>query len=188
VHEGYAASQNGNDKEALENYSKAILMRPNAGWVYVRRAMIYDALGNHVEAIADYTKDLELAPEDRLADYDSRADDYLDLRNYPAAIADYTSAINLHQAPYDSCYIRRAAAYKKSGDYQKALSDYMEAIQISPSGGSYGSRSEFYARLLIRLKPSKREKLGGKGRRGQWRDRTPSASGLLRPDCVGGTR
>ena len=61
---------------------------------YYFRGNAYNALKKYEEAIADYTKAIELAPKDA-NNYRARGSAYSNLKKYPEAFADYTKAIEL---------------------------------------------------------------------------------------------
>ena len=64
-------------------------------YFYFNRAFKKAEKGDDVGAIADYTKAIELDPEDALAYY-NRAISKENLEDYSGAITDYTQAIKLH--------------------------------------------------------------------------------------------
>jgi len=84
---------------------------------YVRQAFVYVEQGDYEQAIADYTKAIELDPGDAGVYY-YRGFAYTDLGNYEKAIADYIKAGN---------------AYRELGDYEQAVAAYTEAIELNPN-------------------------------------------------------
>lgn len=81
---------------------------------------------NYTEAIAHYTKALELTPEtdeERSVFFCNRAACHLFLDNIDAVIADCSEAIKL-KPKYVKAYNRRAQAYEKKNDLRSALYDY----------------------------------------------------------------
>ncbi len=100
-------------------------------------------------AIADYTKAIELNPNDAVY-YNNRGDARKELRDYSGAIADYTKAIELN--PNDAVYYNNrgnARLYKKDDDddvyddldnYKDrldAIIDYTKAIELEPDNARY---------------------------------------------------
>jgi tetratricopeptide (TPR) repeat protein len=76
-------------------------------------------------AIADYTKAIELKPDDAEAYY-NRGVAYGDKKLDDQAIADYTKAIELKPDDVD------AVAYRGKKLYDQAIADYTKAIELKP--------------------------------------------------------
>jgi tetratricopeptide (TPR) repeat protein len=84
--------------------------------------------GNGIEAINNYTKAIEIDPNDRAA-YNNRGVVYDNLKRYDEAIADFTRALEI--GPTDKiAYINRGISYYNKTEYQKAIADYDKAIEI----------------------------------------------------------
>ena len=86
--------------------------------------------GDYQGAIADYTKALEINPDDVKA-YSNRGVAKRKLKDYQGAITDYNKVIDIDP--------QEATAYSNRGnikgdlkDYQGAIADYDKAIKISP--------------------------------------------------------
>jgi tetratricopeptide (TPR) repeat protein len=99
-------------------------------------AVIYSDKGNrHLahgqfdEAIAAYTKVIELDPGSVLA-YSNRGEAYYSIGEYDKAIADYTKAIEM-DPEFWLVYYRRGLAYESKGEYEKAASDYEKVIEAA---------------------------------------------------------
>ena len=97
--------------------------------------------GNLEGAIADYTKAIEIDPEDGRAFHpqDVRAYNFRGiakyvLKDYQGAIADYTKAIEINQWNDDSWYQRGITKYVLE-DYQGAIDDYTKSIEIVDNRG-----------------------------------------------------
>ena len=94
-------------------------------WGYVK-----GELGDHIGAISDYTKAIQLKPNYADAYY-NRGVAKGNLDQYKAAIVDYDMAILLQ--PDDALsYNNRGIAKHKQGQYSGAISDYTQAIQLKP--------------------------------------------------------
>ncbi len=89
---------------------------------------LYDE-GRYDEAIAEYTKAIELDQNDARY-YCNRGIAYNQKGQYDLAIADYNKAIELDQndARY---YYNRGIAYTHKGQYDLAIADFNKAIQFS---------------------------------------------------------
>ena len=124
-------------KAALVNYSAAIRADPSYIEAYFGRAHVLaktDALG----AIADYTKIIQLDPENARA-YRLRAAIYTEMKDYRSALADYTRAIELDPSEPGSddrgaahTFANRAYVRFELGDGKGALEDYRQALIIRP--------------------------------------------------------
>ncbi|KKL71137.1 hypothetical protein LCGC14_2097910, partial [marine sediment metagenome] len=93
----------------------------------------YEA-GNLEQALADYTKALELDPDFVLA-YHNRGLAYANLGDLEQAIADYTKALELDQTLVRA-YINRGAAYQKSGDLEQAIRDFGRYLDLVPNASN----------------------------------------------------
>jgi tetratricopeptide (TPR) repeat protein len=100
------------------------------------------------EALADFTRAIELDPEDAGAIV-SRGETYRAMERYDEALADFTRAIELD--PEDAGAIAsRGETYRLMGRYDEALADLARAIELDPtSDWAIGSRGQTY-RLMGR--------------------------------------
>ncbi len=113
--------------EAVKYFSEAIKADPKRveGWWY--RADAYRLLKNNSEAIADYTKALEL--DEKVNFYQRRGDCYYNSVKYKEAEIDYNRALELE--PENALYwLYRGDCYVKLGDLDKACQDYQKADQL----------------------------------------------------------
>ena len=97
---------------------------------HINRARAYQSELDSENALADYTKAIELGIQS--ADvFEWRGAVYNNLGRTDEALADLTKAISL--APdRSSAYRRRGTAYADSGNYEQALPDYAKAIELDP--------------------------------------------------------
>jgi tetratricopeptide (TPR) repeat protein len=102
-------------------------------YIYVQRATVYLTLRRYEEAVADYTRAVELAPDEgHLHEYLGKA--YLDAKDYPFAQDEFKRAIELgHQQPGTSN--RLAITYLNQFDPQGAITQYLRGITIQPGWG-----------------------------------------------------
>jgi tetratricopeptide (TPR) repeat protein len=98
---------------------------------YVRQGFAYAKLSDYDQAMADYTKSIELNPDYFLA-YLYRGLAYADVGEYDQAITDYTKAIEL-DPDYVFAYFYRGLAYADVGEYDQAITDYTKAIELNPN-------------------------------------------------------
>ena len=98
---------------------------------YYNRAHSKYDLKDYDGAIADYTKAIELDPNDASVYY-NRANSKKYLKDYDGAIADYTKAIEL-DPNYASAYNNRGHLKNDLKDYYGAIADYTKAIKLDPN-------------------------------------------------------
>jgi tetratricopeptide (TPR) repeat protein len=117
-------------------YSKALAIDP-APEYYYGRGRAYTQLNRNVEAIADYTKVIQLegsgsrAGKNLSVAYNNRGLLYGMTGKYTQAIADLTQAIKL-RPDYASAYKIRGLVYKKMGNAAAAKKDLDMAERLQP--------------------------------------------------------
>jgi len=102
---------------------------------YDEGGLAYAKQGNFTQAIPDFTKAIEIDPNDVKA-YSMRGACYTKQNNYAQAIADYTKAIEINPnlAPI---YEGRGFAYGKQGNYNQAIVDCNKAIEINSTNAEF---------------------------------------------------
>jgi Flp pilus assembly protein TadD len=84
--------------------------------------------GNLTQAIEDFTKCIEIKPNDVMA-YNNRGSAYAQQRNFIQALSDFTKAIDL--SPNDPvAYHNRAVVYYQFEEYAKAWDDVHRVQKI----------------------------------------------------------
>jgi RNA polymerase sigma factor (sigma-70 family) len=131
----------------LDDLNHAIELDPTLAEAYLERAIVYaslpEARGGINQAIADYTRCLELKPNDALA-RGSRASCYEATRQYDKAIADLTTYIEGDADFSDEpggqtrsiadAHLKRGRIYQQGmKDYSNAIADYTTAILMYPN-------------------------------------------------------
>jgi Flp pilus assembly protein TadD len=140
---GYS-KQNKNDLQgALDDYSQAILFDPGFEDFYLKRGVVYYALGDLKSAIGDYSKIIELKP--RYTEiYNYRGWAYFQSGDAQSAMQDYNKAISLNPG-FAEAYNNRGWTYYKAGNKQAAMLDYNKAISLNPRlSGAYNNRGWAY--------------------------------------------
>lgn len=116
---------------AIQGCSELIRLNPANASGYLKRGKAYYENGNYDQAIADYTKAIEINPND--ADYYKiRGDAYGGKKeDLGRALSDYTKAIEL--APQRSgLFVRRGVVYAAKKDYGRAIADFTKGIELEP--------------------------------------------------------
>lgn len=121
------AEQAKKDLALVEKYTKEIEQKkePEVVFVYKLRAETYVRLNRHPDAIADYSKVIEINPKDESA-YGRRGFLYSEQQKYTEAIADFTKIIELNPKDFNA-YYNRGLAYKAIGKNKQAYADGAKA-------------------------------------------------------------
>ena len=123
---GHDALREGNARDAIEEFTRAIKLRPDVSSGYRFRAIAHRAVNDRPSAIADFTEAIKHSPQDAQL-HAERASEYLKQQRYDLAITDCNEAIRLDPGRGDVIGIR-AAAHGRRGDTAAALTDYETAL------------------------------------------------------------
>jgi tetratricopeptide (TPR) repeat protein len=135
----YAYSKDHNFRDAINVYTKAIAIKPEAG-LYHGRANDYLSLGLCKNAIDDYTTAIKLDPKEP-DNYHYRAEARCSLRQYQLAIDDCTKSISLDPKNLSS-YVDSAYDYNMLDQPKAAIEMCNKAISItSPNSQLYVERA-----------------------------------------------
>ena len=104
-------------------------------WDYFRRADNNYDLGRFEEAIEDYSKAIELDPDNPHA-FNNRGCAYSGLGLYSEAIENLSIAIEMSPENAYS-YNNRGCAYASLEDYPNAIADYNQAIKLNPDDADF---------------------------------------------------
>jgi mannitol/fructose-specific phosphotransferase system IIA component (Ntr-type)/Flp pilus assembly protein TadD len=146
---GLACKEAGQYDQAIAHFTEAVrLVPPNISDPYYERGGTYFLKGDFDSAINDYTKVLQINPEEDTA-YNNRGLSYFNIENYEKAVADFSRAIQLKPdedgdaaATKHSC---RGDAFAYMGAVDSAIADYTKAIQFAPGNAeTYGNRAMAY--------------------------------------------
>lgn len=123
---GHEALREGNARDAIEEFTRAIKLRPTVAAGYRLRALAHRAVHDRPSAIADFTDAIKHSPQESQL-YAERASEYLKQQRFDLAIADCNEAIRIDPGRGDVIGIR-AAAHGRRGDTAAALADYETAL------------------------------------------------------------
>lgn len=160
---GIAYGQNGDYDRALSDFNKAIQLGDTSLGMYVEpgglailygdykstlasayynRGVIYGKKENFAQAIADYTKAIELNPNNP-SPFTNRGIAHRQLGNYELARADLDVAIKMN--PISMNYYEHGLVLSLTGDIDGAISDLSKAIELDPNYAlAYGLRGGIY--------------------------------------------
>lgn len=120
----------GEEKKAYTYYKKAIELDNDYMFLFFYRGKKYMQMNNLIEAINDFTKLIELAPEFSSTTFYYRGICYKSNKQYEEAINDFTQAIK--GIPYYSvAYYNRGESYDKLNEHDKAISDFDKATKLN---------------------------------------------------------
>jgi tetratricopeptide (TPR) repeat protein len=124
---GRARQRLGDMAGALADFNITIDRKPQAA-VYQDRAEVNRCLGNHLEALYDCDKALELNPKS-IDSYFRRGLTYTELGDLELALANYNQALDL-DPEHVQAYIQRSWIYFRQEDYTRAKRDCQSAIGL----------------------------------------------------------
>ncbi len=117
-------------KKSIEDFDKAIQLKPDFFQAYGNRGNSNCDLGMYDKAVADQDKAIQLSPDNALA-YNCRGWAYYKKEMYAKAIEDCTRSLELN--PKDpNTYDTRGNAYYRMKDYDQAIQSYDRGLQLNP--------------------------------------------------------
>jgi tetratricopeptide (TPR) repeat protein len=132
-------------QQAVLTFNRAISLKSGFVEAYRMRARSYRGDGDQDSAIRDFSKVLDLTPQDKSALVE-RAQIYLNEKAFPKAIADATKALEL-DAKLAAAYNLRGTALRETGNSRSAVEDFTKALQVDPSLDNYFQRASTYQLL-----------------------------------------
>lgn len=118
VEQGAQAFQNGDFRTAIDHFSQALLIQPDAD-VYFLRGFAYSELQDYQASINDYTSSLELRPYDWTA-LNNRGFNRATLGDFDGAIADFDQSI-YRNPRYQVVFVNLSDIYNQLGRNDEAL-------------------------------------------------------------------
>lgn len=130
---GYCKVRLGDTQAGVEDYTRAIALRPEYALAYNNRGVARRTLQQAAAAVADFDNAIRLAPNYAMA-YINRGGAYFASGDIERALADMTKGIELEPEELAG-YPDRAAVYSKLGRIDDALADLHHALRIDPKYG-----------------------------------------------------
>lgn len=128
---GRLYQQEGEEKQALSAYNKAISLNPEFAKAYNNRGVVKMRLDQFEDAIKDYNEAIRLKQDFLHAVYQNRGNAKGTLKQYELAIEDFNEAISI-KSDYAEPYTSRAQAKLALDQYESAFADCEEAIRLKP--------------------------------------------------------
>lgn len=135
------ANETGDYRLVVDYLNKAIDLDPYLEEAYLERAETHVMLGNHEQALEDFSEVIKLNSKS-FKGFRGRANTYSELDNHSQAITDFTSAIELEPVNYPELYYLRGKSHEKLGNRDEAGEDFKNAKVLRIlSSESHGSQT-----------------------------------------------
>ena len=132
IDKGIQFGDEGDFEKAIAEFKEVLKLDPKNVHAYNNIGIAYFRTGNLDQAIAYYTKAIDLGIADANM-YFFRGQMYGKYQQEDAkAIKDYTKAIEL-QANFSRAYLNRALSYSMLKEHDKAIADYNKMVEIRPA-------------------------------------------------------
>lgn len=129
---GKAHNSAGNSQQALEDFSRAIILEPDTALAYGNRAALFAQVGKLEKAIEDCSMWIQRSDAvSALSAYQARGVWQAQLKNYNAAIADFTHVIE-SDPTHILAYSSRGTAYSHMGRHEESISDWLSVSELRP--------------------------------------------------------
>jgi tetratricopeptide (TPR) repeat protein len=134
---GFIYKENKKPELAIAEYEKCIALKENApesaAYCYSNRAEIYSEQEKFIEALNDYSKAIELDP-DNAERYNKRAQFFQNyMQDFNNAFLDFSKAIELDPKSTTFWYNRGTLSFSDMNDDKKAIEDFNQVLNIDPS-------------------------------------------------------
>lgn len=120
----------GRNKEAIADFNRALVLKPNYYLSFGLRGEAYGNLGDYEKAITDYTHAIMLNP-DPLPTYLARGIAYGKLGKSGKAIEEFNRLIE-RSPKYSDVFYARAKIYIGIGSHDRAIADLSKFIKLEP--------------------------------------------------------
>ncbi len=115
--------------QAFSSLSKALNAAPDFADAYYERALVNSRMKMYDQAVSDYTKTIELNPQDSHAFHNRGLVYARGVKNYDHAIADFSKAIET-DPDFAEAYDNRGVAYRLTDKKEKACADWKRACDL----------------------------------------------------------
>ena len=132
---GLTSLKSGNSLEAKQYFDRYLAKKQDAN-AFLYRGVSYDNLGSIQEAMLDYSKAIELDPDNAIA-YNNRGSiKIVKFKMYDEGIKDISTALKI-DSNQPACYDNIGLAYDYQGNYKEAERYYGIAISMDPTNSGY---------------------------------------------------
>jgi tetratricopeptide (TPR) repeat protein len=153
---GFYYNEVGSDADiSLADLYEAIRLDPYRADAFNNRGLTYSGLQQYEQAIADFTRAIELSPQPRT--YDSRGRAFFKARDYASALADFSRSIEV-DPEFAKAWRHRGEVRAAMGDYEGARQDLMTALRLHP-GYKPAQQALDHLNQIDRTTPAQTEEL-----------------------------
>ena len=136
---GLARLNLGDFDQAIEDYARALRIRPKLAEAYVGRGIALDAKGEYDRAVLDYNRAISIDPKFAEA-YFRRGCALVKKEDFPAAVRDLERALDL-RPNFAWAHYWRGTSLMKQGRYEAAVIAFTAALELDPGiAEAYGNR------------------------------------------------
>ena len=129
-YQGKNLYEEGENKEAIEYYSKFLDIFPNDHKGYNYRGLAYFAAKNYEKALKDFNKAISIDRAYAPA-YNNRGETYFKMEEYEKSIKDFTRVIKLFPDNLQA-YYSRGVVKMSDGDNEEAIEDFEVVVKKQP--------------------------------------------------------
>lgn len=133
--------------QALSNYEKAVERLPIYSKPYSNRGIVLLKYGRYDEAVADFSKAIELDTVPAALTFSNRGYAFMKWKKYPQALADYDRAIAIDKR-YVPAYLNRATLYKDQKDYERAMADLNRVLEIDQANAMASNNIQLLRKMM----------------------------------------
>ncbi len=139
LHRGIAHFQLDDLDKAQADFEEAIRRGTKDGAVYINLGHVLQQRGLTQEALANYSKGIELSP-DLAISYIERSSILMEMKQFPEAAADIEKAIALEPTSTEA-YNNRGVLHQLQGRHEDSVKDFTKAIALdSKDSSAYANR------------------------------------------------
>ena len=130
IEEGWKFYAAGNYQQAVQSFTDAINIFPRNAYGYFGRGTAYSELHERQNALDDFNKSIEIAPN--YFAYNNRGKINFELNKNQAALEDFNKALQVN--PNDAtAYLNRGSVYFDLKNYNLGMKDFDKAISLEPN-------------------------------------------------------
>ena len=136
---GLARLNLGDFDQAIEDYERALRIRPKLAEAYVGGGIAFDAKGEYDRAVFDYNRAISIDPKSAEA-YFRRGCALVKKQDFAAAVRDLERALDL-RPNFAWAQYWRGTSLMKQGRYEAAVIAFTAALELDPGiAEAYGNR------------------------------------------------
>ncbi len=120
--------------DEVRQYDQLVELQADNHFYWNNRGVAHAKLGQRDQAVADYSKALEVGggAKDAVV-WSNRAFSYAEMGQWDKSVADYTKALETGAGKDAGVWSNRAQAHAASRQYDQAIADYSKAIELQPA-------------------------------------------------------